>query len=270
LVTGANTGIGREAAEVFARRGARVWIASRSREKSQPVVDGIRAAGGSAEFLALDLGDLSSVRRAAETFLATGEPLHVLVNNAGIAGQQGVTRDGFEITFGTNHLGPFLLTTMILPRLRESAPSRIVNVSSHSHYGAKKNDWNRLRGEGGLVGLGEYDVSKLCNVLFTKELARGRAGAGVTSYALHPGVVATDIWQRRLPKALVWLPSLFMKSVEQGALTTIYCATDPALATQDGLYYANSRERRPSRLSQDVDLARELWERSEAWIATGT
>jgi NAD(P)-dependent dehydrogenase (short-subunit alcohol dehydrogenase family) len=209
------------------------------------------------------------VRSAAETFLARAEPRHVLVNNAGIAGQRGVTRDGFEITFGTNHLGPFLLTTMLLPRLRESAPARIVNVSSHSHYGAKHIDWDALRREGTLAGMREYNVSKLCNVLFTKELSRGRAGPGVTSYALHPGVVATDIWQRRLPAALVWLPRLFMTSVEEGARTTIYCATEQGLANQDGLYYAKCRERRPNRLADDAELARELWERSEAWTRQG-
>lgn len=145
LVTGANTGIGRVSAETLARRGAKVFLACRSEEKTRPVLEGIRAAGGAAEFLALDLADLASVRRAAEAFLATGEPLHVLLNNAGLAGLQGLTRDGFEVAFGTNHLGHFLLTMLLLPRLRESKPARIVNVASIAHYDAKGIDFDALR-----------------------------------------------------------------------------------------------------------------------------
>ncbi len=265
LVTGANTGIGRVTAETLARRGGRVWLAARTREKTQPVVDAIRAAGGSAEILPLDLADLASVRTAAQTFLATGEPLHVLVNNAGIAAAKGTTRDGFETTFGTNHLGPFLFTTLLLPRLRESAPARIVNVASHSHYQARRIDWDALRKPTATrIGQREYNVSKLCNVLFTKELARGRAGDGVHSYALHPGVIATDIW-RRVPWPLRSLITAFMKTPEQGAATTLYCATSPDVASDDGLYYADSRPRRTNALADDADLARELWERSEEW-----
>lgn len=142
LVTGANTGIGRVSAETLARRGAKVFLACRSEEKTRPVIEGIRASGGAAEFLSLDLADLASVRRAARHF-ATGEALHVLLNNAGLAGLQGLTRDGFEVAFGTNHLGHFLLTMLLLPRLRETAPARIVNVASTAHYQAKGLDFLR-------------------------------------------------------------------------------------------------------------------------------
>jgi retinol dehydrogenase 12 len=187
LVTGANTGIGRVTAEELARRGAKVYLACRSEEKTRPVLDGIRSNGGIAEFISLDLGDLASVRSAAVKFLATGDPLHVLVNNAGLAGTRGLTKDGFEITFGVNHLGPFLLTQLLLPVLRATAPARIVNVASKAHYEAKGIDFDALRTSTvSVTGLPEYAVSKLSNVLFTKELARGKAGAGVTSYSLHP------------------------------------------------------------------------------------
>jgi len=267
LVTGANTGIGRVTAEVLARRGAHVTLAGRSEAKTRPVVDDIVHHGGSADFLELDLGDLASVRRAADTFLARGKPLHVLVNNAGLAGMRGATKDGFEIAFGTNHLGHFLLTQKLLPRLRENAPARIVNVSSRSHYQARGIPFDDLRKPTlSRTGLPEYAVSKLCNVLFTKELARGRAGAGVHSYALHPGVIASDIW-RELPALVRPLAKLFMKSTEDGAATTIWCASSDDVADHDGRYYDNKREKRPSRVAEDATLAKRLWERSEEWTS---
>lgn len=268
LVTGANTGIGRVTAEVLARDGGKVILACRSAEKTQPVVDAIRASGGDAEFLELDLADLGSVRTAAASFLARDTPLHVLVNNAGLAGSRGTTKDGFELTFGTNHLGHFLLTMLLLPRLRESAPARIVNVSSASHYSPKTIVWDELRGPTrSKTGYPEYCVSKLCNVLFTKELANGRAGKGVTSYALHPGVIASDVW-RQLPSFLRSIATRFMASVEDGAKTTLHCATSKDVAQDDGRYYDKCAERKPSRLSRDAELARELWRRSEEWTKT--
>jgi len=270
LVTGANTGIGRVTAETLARRGGKVFLACRSAEKAQPVLDGIRKAGGAAEFLALDLGSLASVRAAAAAFLARDEPLHVLVNNAGVAGSRGITTDGFELLFGTNHLGPFLLTNLLLPRLRESASpggARIVNVSSKAHYQAESIDWEAVRKPTRtLTALDEYAVSKLCNVLFTRELSRGKAGAGVHSYALHPGVIASDIW-RKVPWPIRPIMLSRMKTVVEGAQTSLYCATSPAVASQDGRYYDESQEKKPSRLAEDVALAKTLWEKSEAWTA---
>jgi NAD(P)-dependent dehydrogenase (short-subunit alcohol dehydrogenase family) len=215
----------------------------------------------------MDLGSLGSVRRAAESFLGRDEPLHVLVNNAGMAGSRGLTKDGFELVFGTNHLGPFLLTTLLLPRLRASAPARIVNVSSKAHYEAKRIDWDALRRPTrAITSLPEYEVSKLCNVLFTKELARGKAGPGVRSYVLHPGVIASDIW-RRIPWPVRPLMLRRMLTVEQGAQTSLYCATSPEVADHDGRYYDDQKEKAPSRLAEDVVLAKTLWEKSEAWTA---
>ena len=193
VVTGANTGIGKATALVLAQQGWRVYVASRSAAKGKAAVAAIKAAAGSSDvfFLALDLADLESVRSCAEGFLARGEPLHVLVNNAGVGGARGLTRQGFELMFGVNHLGHFLLTQLLLDRLTSSAPARVVTVASDAHYQARGIDWEALRRPArGITGLGEYAVSKLCNVLFSQELARRTAGTGVTTYALHPGVVA--------------------------------------------------------------------------------
>jgi NAD(P)-dependent dehydrogenase (short-subunit alcohol dehydrogenase family) len=266
LVTGANTGIGRVTAETLAHRGAEVLLACRSEEKTRPVVDGIRAAGGKCEFVALDLADLDSVRRCAEGLLAKDVPLHGLINNAGLAGLRGATKQGFELAFGTNHLGHFLLTTLLLPRVR-AVRGRIVNVASKSHYDAKPIDWDAVRKPTAhLTGLPEYAVSKLCNVLFTKALASGEAGEGVHSYALHPGVVASDAW-RQVPWPVRSIMKLSMISNEEGARTTLYCATSGDVAADDGLYYDRCKPKQPSALALDADLARTLWEKSESWVA---
>lgn len=266
FVTGANTGIGASTVKELARRGGRVFLACRSEEKTRPVLEAIQAAGGDAVFHALDLSDLDDVRRSAEAFLERGEPLHVLLNNAGVAGQRGLTKQGFELQFGTNHMGHFLLTKLLLPRLRESAPARIVNVASKAHYQAEALNFDVLRqSTPSITGLDEYSVSKLCNVLFTKELASGKAGPGVTSYALHPGVVASDAW-RRIPWPVRSIMKMFMITNEDGAKTSLYCAASPDVAKEDGLYYDECKEKRPSRLARDPELAKKLWEKSEEYL----
>jgi len=266
LVTGGNTGIGLATATELARRGGRVYIASRSEAKGSDAVASIVAATGNAEvsYLPLDLGDLASVRACADEFLATGQPLHVLVNNAGLGGRAGVTRDGFEMLFGVNHLGHFAFTTALLDRLVASAPARVVTVSSDSHYQAKGIDFTALRRPTrGIAGLHSYAVSKLCNVLFSQELARRLDGTGVTTYALHPGVVASDIW-RKIPQPFRSLVTARMLTVEQGAQTSLYCATSPDAATQTGLFYDKSALR-PASAVATPQLGKILWERSEAW-----
>src|SRR5690349_5093502 len=163
LITGANAGIGKAAAEALAGQGHRLYLACRSEEKTRPVIDEIARKTGNQEirFLPLDLTSLASVRACAAAFLATGDPLHVLMNNAGVAGQQGLTQDGFELTFGVNHVGHFLLTTLLLERLQQSAPARIVNVSSMSHTQAKGIDWEAVRQPTkNITALPEYAVSK--------------------------------------------------------------------------------------------------------------
>lgn len=266
LITGSNTGIGRSTALALASRGASLYLAGRSKERMQPVLDEIRAAGNErVVYLPLDLGDLASVRACAERFLATGDPLHVLINNAGLAGRRGLTKDGFEITFGTNHLGPFLLTELLLERLKQSAPSRIVNVSSRGHYRAGRIEFAALtRPTATRAGLREYNVSKLCNVLHAKELARRLKGTRVTTYSLHPGVIASDVW-REVPWPLRSLMKSFMKSNDEGAATSIWCATALELAEQTGRYYDDCREKEPSALAKNEALAQELWQRSVDW-----
>jgi len=265
IVTGANTGIGRITALELARAGARVWLACRSKDKTQPVIDEIVKAGGKADYIALDLGSLESVRAAAQTFLDANVPLHLLVNNAGHASARGVTKDGFEMTFGVNHLGPFLFTMLLLPRLKAAAPARVVNVASTAHYRARKIDFGRLQSPTrSITGLDEYGVSKLGNVLFTRELAKRLEGTGVTTYAVHPGVIASDIW-RRIPWPVRPVALRFMKTTEQGAQTSLWCATAPELAAQSGRYYDDLAEKRPSKLALDDALAAELWTKSAAW-----
>ena len=233
------------------------------------MLDEIRGAHGAdaAGFLALDLSDLASVRASAESYVATGEPIHVLIDNAGLAGQRGLTADGFELAFGVNHLGHFLFTTLLLDTLVRSAPARVVVVASDAHYQARGVDFDAVRRRtASRTGLAEYGVSKLCNVLFAQELARrtgnGRGG-GVTTYALHPGVIASDIW-RRLPWPLEPLAKLFMKSPAQGMRTSLYCATEPGLSEASGRYYESCAERAPSERATP-ELGAELWERSLAW-----
>jgi len=268
LVTGANTGIGRATAEGLARRGGRVYVAARSPGKGEEAVASIKAATGNDAvfFLPLDLADLASVRACAAAFLDRGEPLHVLVNNAGVVRARGLTRQGFELMFGVNHLGHFALTQSLLGRLTESAPARVVTVSSDSHYQARGIDFDTLRQpERGVTGLHGYAVSKLCNVLFSAELARRTAGTGVTTYALHPGMVASDIW-RRVPWPVRPLMLRRMLTVEQGAATSLYCATSAEVAQDSGLFYDKCAQREPSRVATS-ELAAELWKRSEEWAA---
>lgn len=269
LVTGANSGIGRATAEALASRGAAVVMASRSAERTLPVLEDLRRKhpGADLEFLALDLASLRAVKESAERFLATGRSLDVLINNAGIAAAPGVTQDGFEVTFGTNHLGPFLLTSLLLPRLQEAKRARIVNVASRAHQRVSGIDWTMLERPTRSVQerLRMYGMSKLMNVLHAAELARRLAGTGVTTYALHPGVVASEIW-REAPWPLRPVMKLFMLSNEEGARTSLYCATAPELESVSGRYYNNSREQAPSRPAQDAALARELYERSEEMV----
>jgi NAD(P)-dependent dehydrogenase (short-subunit alcohol dehydrogenase family) len=270
LITGANTGIGRETARALAGRGARVFLAGRSEAKFVAVIDEIAAQAGNTApaFLPLDLGDLSSVRACAEAFLATGEPLDGLINNAGLAGQRGLTDSGFEIHFGTNYVGPFLLTSLLIDRLRESAPARVVNVSSEAHYRAQGIDYEAVRKRTkSRTGFPEYGVSKLANVLHAQELARRLDGAGVSTYALHPGVVASDIW-RRVPWPVRPLITRRMLSPAEGAQTSLYCATSGDLAGESGHYYEDCARKEPS-AAATPELAAELWDRTVAWTALG-
>ena len=267
LVTGANTGIGRVTALELARAGLHVFLACRNEARTRTVVNEIAAAGGKAEWLPLELSDFDSVRDCARRFLALDRPLHLLVNNAGLAGARGLTKSGFELAFGVNHMGHFLLTQLLLDRLKRSAPARIVTVSSRAHRRAGGIDWDaQRRPTATRVAIKEYGVSKLANLLFSAELGRRLQGSGVTTYSLHPGVIASDIW-RGVPWPLRALLRLGMISTEEGAKTTLHCALSPAVTGETGLYYSDCRVVAPTAVGQDIALAGELWRRSEAWIA---
>jgi retinol dehydrogenase-12 len=266
LLTGGNAGIGYATVTALAKRGARVYLTSRSRANGEAAVAAISASTGSEQIrmLTLDLASLASVRACAQEFLALGEPLHVLINNAGLAGRRGQTADGFELQFGVNHLGHFALTQLLLPRLQESELARIVSVASKAHYGAKGIDFAALRRRTpSLIGMKEYSVSKLCNVLHMQELARRLAGTGIHTYSLHPGVVASQIWNR-VPWGARQLITVRMLTPEQGALTSVYCSTSAEVAQDSGKYYDNCRLTEPSKVATQA-LAAELWQYSEKW-----
>ena len=268
IVTGANTGIGKVTARELARRGAHVILACRSQGKTDEAIAEIArdVPDAKLEYVHLDLGELASVRACAGELLARDLPIHGLVNNAGLAGHRGQTRDGFELQFGTNHLGPYLFTRLLLDRIIASAPARIVNVSSKSHYRAKGIDWDAVRRPTKtIIAMREYEVSKLANVLFTRELARRLAGTQVTTYALHPGVVATDVW-RRVPWPFRGLIKRRMITPERGAEASLRCAAAPELAGETGRYYTvGGVEKAPSRVAEDDDLAKVLWDKSAEW-----
>lgn len=269
LITGASSGLGRASAHALAARGATVLLAARSEARTQPVLDDIRRAHPSArvEFVSLDLASLASVRGAAERVLASGRPLDVLMNNAGIAGTAGLTQDGFEITIGTNYVGHFYLTSLLLPRLLEAPQGRIVNIASVGHERVHAFDWHWLerRTVGAKSGFSMYAASKLMNILHTRELARRLAATRVTTYAVHPGGVASNIW-RSLPWIVRRPMMLFLISNEEGARTQVWCATAPDLASSSGRYYYECREARGTELSRDMALAAELYDRTERAI----
>jgi retinol dehydrogenase 12 len=267
IVTGANTGIGLVTARELAAAGAQVFVACRSLANAQSAVQQIQAATGNllVEALPLDLGDFASVRTCARNFLARDLPLHLLINNAGLAGQRGLTQSGFELAFGVNHLGHFLLTNLLLERMQASAPARIVTVASRAHTRSAGLNWGACQQTTqSRLAIKEYADSKLANVLFSAELARRLTGTGVNTYALHPGVVASDIW-RKIPWPFNALIKRGMITTEEGAETSLFCATATQLGAETGLYYDKSAVRTPSALGQDLSLAKELWQRSQAW-----
>ncbi|KAJ1550349.1 hypothetical protein HK096_007439 [Nowakowskiella sp. JEL0078] len=194
IITGASTGIGKVTARRFAELGAHVFVVGRNPAKSLPVIEEIKKSSGNekVEYIEADLGSLAAVKEAANQFLSRGLPLHILVCNAGLAGAQGLTKDGFEMSWGTNYLSHFLLVKLLLNKLKESAPARIVNVSSIGSLGIKQINYEYLNTptpNSISESFDRYKNSKLAQVLFTKKLAQDLEGTGVTAYSLHPGAV---------------------------------------------------------------------------------
>jgi NAD(P)-dependent dehydrogenase (short-subunit alcohol dehydrogenase family) len=267
LITGATGGIGRAAARALAGTGAQLVLVGRNQAKAEATVSEIRLATGNDQ-LSYVLGDLSvlaEVRRVAGEVLERHDRVDVLVNNAGgIFARRQVTADGFEHTFALNHLGYFVLTDLLLERLRASAPARIVNVSSDAHRSARLAMLDDLQSERGYgpMGFGAYGRSKLMNVLFTYELARRLEGTGVTANAMHPGFVASGFGlnNRGLVAALIRLTQLFARTPEQGADTAVYLASSPDVEGMTGQYFADRKAVASSAVSYDVAAQQRLWE----------
>ena len=275
VVTGGNSGIGFETAAALAAMGARVLVTARNADKGRAAVAELaqRLDGeGQLQLVVFDLADLSSVRRGAAEILDLAPRLDVLVNNAGVVlSERAETVDRLEATLATNHLGPFLLTNLLLARIRESAPSRIVNVASTAHASARKGiPFDDLQSEKHYAGMRVYGRSKLANILFTLELARRLEGSRVTANSLHPGTVRTgygaDGDARGLLAFGIKISSPFFLSPAKGARTSIYLASSPDVAGVSGEYFVKCRPKEPKRWAQDRDAARRLWQVSEELV----
>lgn len=267
LITGATGGIGRETARGLLARGHEVVIACRDVAKGEAVARELATDTGNdrVTVLACDLASLASVRAFAAAFRARYDQLDVLINNAGCANvERRLSVDGYELTFATNHLGPFLLTNLLLDTLKAAPAGRIVTVASDAHYRGRI-DFRDLQHDRDYGVFQAYCDSKLANVLFALKLARLLVGSRVTSNALHPGAVATGIW----PADNAWWQAasrvlkLFLVSEARGARTSLMLATDPRLRDVSGRYYSRLRERKPSAAACDTELQDALWRVSE-------
>jgi NAD(P)-dependent dehydrogenase (short-subunit alcohol dehydrogenase family) len=269
VVTGASSGIGLYTALGLARTGMRVVLAGRDRARTEAARRFVTERAGSdrVEIALADFSRLAEVRRLAEELLAGHDRLDLLVNNAGLmSSQYRTSADGFELTFAVNHLAPFLLTNLLLDRLKASSPARIITVASRAHRGqrldlgtiGKGADWGQMKA---------YGRSKLCNILFTRELASRLAGSGVVATCLHPGVVATGIGQHGGLIELGWrLAKRFMIGPEKGAETSLFLATVLDPAPFDGGYVVGKTLARPDPAALDTGLARRLWDESARMV----
>jgi NAD(P)-dependent dehydrogenase (short-subunit alcohol dehydrogenase family) len=270
VITGATSGIGLEAAVGLARDGARVVLVGRNPGKTATVVEEVRKRSGSAavESLLCDFSSQESIRKLAGDLRARCEKIDVLVNNAGgVYSRRTLTGDRIESTFAVNHLGYFLLTNLMTDLLVKSAPARVVNVASVAHYRGTL-DFDDLGFERGYQLMKAYSRSKLANVLFTRELARRLSGTGVTVNALHPGTVATGIWNAAplWVRPVLAIAKMFMVSPEEGARRIVYLASSPEVAATTGSYFEKDRAKKPARLAQDDALAARLWSESARMV----
>jgi len=271
IVTGANSGIGLETAVALARAGATTVLTARDQKRGEAALTTVRERSGrdDASLVVFDLAGMSSVRAGAAALLERCARIDVLVNNAGLVlSRRQETEDGLEATFAINHLGPFLLTRLLEDRIRSSAPARIVNVASTAHKGARRGlDFDDLQSTRRYGGMVVYSKSKLANIYFTTELARRLAGTGVTANSLHPGTVATGYARDGDAAGIlafgVRVIKPFVLTAEQGARTSVYLASSPDVAESTGQYFVKCRARTPSKVAQDPDAARRLWEKSE-------
>lgn len=263
LITGASSGIGVETVRSMAMYGANIWIASRNRQKTEDVMQMISQDSSRLHFIELELSDLSSVNRCADVFLSLNIPLHILINNAGCMAlnERTLTKDGFEMQFGTNHLGHFLLTKLLMPALILGAPSRVVLVSSKAHWRSDIiyediNFDNTTTYEPWKA----YGQSKTANMLHALGLSMRYPADVITAVSLHPGVIETELWRH------VGQANPPNKSIPQGAATTVYCAVAPELHT-GGHYMDSAEATEMAHYASDGDNADRLWVLSEALIA---
>ncbi|XP_068146809.1 retinol dehydrogenase 13 [Drosophila tropicalis] len=276
IVTGANTGIGKETTRELARRGATVYMACRDMTRCEIArLEIVKETNNQNIFSReLDLSSLASIRKFVAGFKAEQQKLHVLINNAGVMRcPKTLTKDGFEIQLGVNHMGHFLLTNLLLDVLKKSAPSRIVVVSSLAHTRGAINvdDLNSEKSyDEGLA----YSQSKLANVLFTRELAKRLEGTGVTVNALHPGVVDTELarnWKffqtnfvKYFLKPMLWP---LLKTPKSGAQTSLYAALDPDLVNVSGQYFSDCKPKEVAPAAKDEKVGKFLWAESEKWTS---
>lgn len=272
LITGGNTGLGLESAGQIAQTGAKVIITSRDHERGKRARQMLQMKyGATVDVVPLDLASFDSIRACAEQVLAEYPQVDVLVNNAGlILSKRQETEQGFEATLGINHIGPALLTKLLLPRLLESDDARVVNLASAAHRSAITGlPWLDMQHTRGYTPLA-YSQSKLCNILFTRSLAKKYGEQGLFACAVHPGVVASDFARdgdtSGLLAAVYAMGSLWMKSPQAASKTTVWAATDADARQHQGAYLVNCRPRRPTAFARNDDNAERLWDMTEQWI----
>jgi NAD(P)-dependent dehydrogenase (short-subunit alcohol dehydrogenase family) len=274
VITGGNSGVGKATAEALAAAGASTVITARSESRGRQAQADIRRASGSdrVDLVLFDLADLESVRQGAAQLLDRYEQIHVLVNNAGLVlSERSETKDGFEATFGINHLGPFYLTRLLTDRLVASSPARVVNVASTAHRSARRGvGFDDLQSEKRYSGMNAYSRSKLANILFTNELARRLSGTGVTANSVHPGTVASGFARDDDAKGFlafgIKVIKPFILTPQKGARTSVYVASSPEVADVTGRYFVKCRPRTPSAAAQDQNAATLLWSISEQLV----
>ncbi|HLW90120.1 MAG TPA: SDR family oxidoreductase [Roseiarcus sp.] len=270
VMTGATSGIGEVAAESLAEGGARIVFIARDKARAEATLKRLAARSALRHRAVIaDLSSLAEAKRAGAEIAAEEQRINALVNNAGaIFSKRRLTADRLEMTFALNHMSYFVLTEALRERLVASAPARIVSTASDAHTGAKL-DFDDLQAEKSYSAMRAYGRSKLCNILFTRELARRLAGTGVIANCLHPGFVATRFGDQAggAIGRFVGLAKLFAITPEKGADTIVYLASSPDVATVSGKYFIKRRAATPSAAAQDDEAARRLWAASEALAA---
>ncbi|XP_070587451.1 dehydrogenase/reductase SDR family member 13-like [Erythrolamprus reginae] len=274
LITGANSGIGKATAVDLARRGARVILACRDQARGESAMHDIRRESGNSEviLMILDLASLNSVRSFAQNFLESEPRLDILINNAGVC-QAGRTVDGFDQCFQVNHLGHFLLTHLLLDRLKRCTPSRVIILSSRVHaYGEMDFRTVHKPAEGWWKTLRSYCNSKLANLLHAREFSNRLEGTNVTCYAVHPGSVKTELG-RSFPQwasQVFGFTNAFRRDCNAGAQTSIFCATEEGIERLSGQYFVDCRPKVPWSQARDDQVAKKLWEFSEMLLGLTT